>query len=151
MILPDFKGFPRTGRIIGLDWGARRTGVAVSDASREFVFVRPVIVTPRGDNSWARRVAELAGAENAKGIIIGMPVHSDGSPSEICDEIRAHAAQVCTYIDLPIAFIEENLTSVAAQESMGKVRRTDIKQRLDSEAARIILENAIALMRRSDV
>lgn len=148
MILPDFKAFPRVGRIIGLDWGARRTGVAVSDASREFVFTRPAILTPFGDTSWARRVAELSVAENAVGIVIGMPVHADGTPSEICDDIRTNAAQVCTYVDLPVCFIEENLTSVAAQESMGKVRRADIKQRLDSEAARVILENAIAVMRR---
>jgi len=45
-------------------------------------------------------------------------------------------------------FIDENLTSHAAQESMGRVRRADIKQRLDSESARVILENAIAVMRR---
>lgn len=43
MILPNFNDFPRVGRILGVDWGASRTGVAVSDASREFVFVRPVI------------------------------------------------------------------------------------------------------------
>lgn len=148
MILPDFKAFPRVGRIIGLDWGARRTGVAVGDVSHEFVFVRPAIVTPRGDASWARRVADLAKEENAVGIVIGMPVHLDGRPADVADEIRRNAAEVCTYIDLPIAFIEENLTSVAAQESMGKVRVKDIKQRLDSEAARVILENAIAVIRR---
>ncbi len=37
MILPDFKAFPRVGRILGIDWGLRRIGVAVSDPSREFV------------------------------------------------------------------------------------------------------------------
>ena len=48
MILPNFNDFPRTGRILGVDWGARRTGVAVSDASREFVFTRPAILSGRG-------------------------------------------------------------------------------------------------------
>ena len=110
MILPDFKAFPRTGRIIGLDWGARRTGVAVSDASREFIFTRPAIVTP-GEN-------------------------------------MRNATELCTYVDLPICFIDENLTSFAAQESMGRVRVSDIKCRLDSEAARVILENAIAIINR---
>jgi RNase H-fold protein (predicted Holliday junction resolvase) len=45
--------------------------------------------------------------------------------------------------------IEENLTSVTAQESMGRVRVRDIKQRLDSESARVILENAIAIIKRA--
>ena len=41
MILSDYKDFPRAGRIISLDWGLRRCGVAVSDESREFTFTRP--------------------------------------------------------------------------------------------------------------
>lgn len=148
MILSDFKDFPRVGRIIGLDWGARRTGVAVSDASREFVFVRPPIVLPRGDTSWARRVAELSHAENAVGIVIGRPVHADGNVGETFDAILRNATELCTYSDLPICFIDENLTSFSAQESMGRVRVSDIKQRLDSESARVILENAIAVINR---
>ena len=51
--------------------------------------------------------------------------------------------------DLPICMIEENLTSVEAQESMGRVRVRDIKQKLDSESARVILENAIAIIKRA--
>lgn len=148
MILPDFKAFPHVGRIIGIDWGARRTGVAVSDFSREFVFVRPPIITPRGDVSWPRRVADIANTENAVGIVIGRPVHADGNVSETFDEILRNATQICTYIDLPICFIDENLTSHAAQESMGRVWRDDIKERLDSESARVILENAIAMINR---
>ncbi len=148
MILPDFKAFPRTGRIIGLDWGARRTGVAVSDASREFIFTRPAIVTSRGDVMWARRVADIVRDESAVGIVIGRPVHSDGTVSEIMDDIMRNATELCTYVDLPICFIDENLTSFAAQESMGRVRVSDIKRRLDSEAARVILENAIAIINR---
>lgn len=148
MILPDFKAFPRTGRIIGLDWGARRTGVAVSDVTREFVFTRPVVVTAHGDKNWARRIVDVIKAENVVGIVVGLPVHSDGTPSDTASDVRANVAELCTYVDLPVVFIDENLTSIAAQESMGRVRRVDIKQRLDSEAARVILENAIAIINR---
>ncbi len=148
MILPNFKDFPRVGRILGVDWGARRTGIAVTDPSREFVFVRPAIVSRRGGASIAREIASVALAEGVVGIVMGMPVRSDGMPSDTAASVRACAAEICTYVDLPIAFIEENLTSVAAQESMGKVRTADIKQRLDSEAARVILENAISVIRR---
>jgi RNase H-fold protein (predicted Holliday junction resolvase) len=49
---------------------------------------------------------------------------------------------------LPIAFIDENLTSRAAQDEMGRVRVADIKRDLDSAAARVILENAIAMINR---
>ena len=52
-------------------------------------------------------------------------------------------------IDLPICVLEENLTSVVAQEEMGRVRVRDLKEKLDSESARVILENAIAIINRS--
>ena len=148
MILPNFNDFPRMGRIIGIDWGARRTGVAVSDVSREFVFVRPAILSGRGGQSIARQIADLARVENAVGIVFGLPLHADGSPSDTTDAVRACAAELCTYVDLPIAFIDETLTSRAAQDDMGRVRVADIKRGLDSQSARVILENAIAVMRR---
>ena len=148
MILPNFNDFPRVGRIIGIDWGARRTGVAVSDASREFVFVRPPIIARQGGASVARQIADLARAENAVGIVFGLPLHVDGTPSETTGAVWACAGELCTYTDLPIAFIDETLTSAAAQEKLGKVRVSDIKRELDSESARVILENAIAVMGR---
>lgn len=127
MILPNFNDFPRTGRIIGIDWGARRTGVAVSDASREFVFVRPVIVARNGGVSVARQIADIALSESAVGIIFGIPHYLDGTESETTNDVRACAAELCTYTDLPIAFIDETLTSQMAQEEMGRVRINDIK------------------------
>lgn len=145
MILPDFKAFPRVGRIMGVDWGARRTGVAVSDASREFVFPRDVIAV-RNSMDTAPRVADMARGEGMSGIVIGLPLRGDGTESDTTVMVRQFANRLATLTDLPIVFIEENLTSVTAQEQMGRVRMRDIKQRLDSESARVILENAIAVM-----
>lgn len=148
MILPNFNDFPRSGRIMGIDWGARRTGVSVSDATRDFVFTRPAILSGRGGVSVARQVADLAHDECVVGIVFGLPVHADGTPSDTTDAVRACVAELCTYTDLPVAFIDETLTSRAAQDDMGRVRVADIKRGLDSESARVILENAIAIIRR---
>lgn len=148
MILPEFKAFPRTGRVLGVDWGAKRTGIAVSDETRNFFFAREPIIASKSGISIAKQIAELAKSENVVGIIFGLPLYSDGKESETTKLVRACATETCTYIDLPVAFIEENLTSFSAQESMGKVRISDIKQKLDSESARLILENAIALLNR---
>ena len=148
MILPDFNDFPRVGRILGIDWGASRTGIAVSDESRNFVFARPVIKTARNGLSVARQVADIAKTENVCGIVIGLPLYSDGSESETTNAVRVFATELCTYSELPVAFIDESFTSMSAQESMGKVRVSDIKSELDSEAARVILENAIAIIKR---
>ena len=149
MILPDFKAFPRAGRILGVDWGLRRIGVAVSSPMRDFVFVRDVIVMPRGAENHADLVADLAGQEQVSGIVVGLPVRGDGTESDTTKMVRDFVAKLATKTDLPICMIEENLTSVAAQESMGRIRLRDIKQKLDSESARVILENAIAIINRA--
>ena len=148
MILPNFNDFPRSGRIMGIDWGARRTGVAVSDNAREFVFVRPAILSGRGGESIAQQIADLARTENVVGIVVGLPLRIDGTASDTTDAVRRWATELCTYTDLPIVFIDETLTSAAAQQDMGRVRISDIKRGLDSESARVILENAIAVMAR---
>lgn len=149
MILPDFKAFPRYGRIVGIDWGARRVGVAVSDPERNFVFVRDALKFVRGDTSQAVRVARLVAEEGGVAIVVGLPIRNDGTESETTKMVRDFVADLERETDLPICMIEENLTSMVAQESMGRVRVRDIKERLDSESARVILENAIALINRA--
>lgn len=149
MILPDFKAFPRAGRILGIDWGLRRIGVAVSSPMRDFVFVRDVIVMPYGADNHADLVVNMAARENVVGIIVGLPVRGDGTESDTTKMVRDFVVKLATKTDLPICMIEENLTSSAAQESMGRVRVRDLKEKLDSESARVILENAIAMINRA--
>ena len=147
MISSDFKAFPRTGRIMGIDWGARRTGVAVTDMTQEFFFTRPPIVTPRGGDV-ATSVARMVGDENVVAIVVGLPRRTDGSDSETTIAVREFAGTLAGRVDVPIFLIDETLSSFAAQSDMGRVRRADIKEKLDSMAARVILENAIAMARR---
>ncbi len=147
MILKNFKDFPRVGRIIGIDWGAKRVGVAISDATREFVFARPQILVQRG-GCGEKLVVDLINTENVVGIVIGLPLHADGTESQTTIMVRDFANKLSQLTDLPIAFIDETLTSASAQEQMGRVRICDIKQKLDSESARIILENAISVINR---
>ena len=148
MILPDFKAFPRSGRIIGIDWGARRVGVAVSDETRSFVFVRDVIKMGVGDDA-GTIIARVAKEERVVGIVVGLPLYPDGAESDTTKMVREFVVNLSEKTDLPIILVEENLTSVVAQESMGRVRVRDIKERLDSQAACVILENAIALINRA--
>lgn len=148
MILSDFNDFPRAGRILGLDWGLRRCGVAVSDESRDFVFVRPPISVKTGQELIAGILA-IIGAERLVGIVIGLPLYADGSDSETTKMVREFADNLSKQTDLPIVFIEENLTSSAAQEEIGRKSIRQIKQELDSVSAKIILENAIAMLKRA--
>jgi putative Holliday junction resolvase len=150
MILTDFKDFPRNGRIMGIDWGAKRTGLAVSDERREFVFPRGVVRPPRreGDMHFGiiQKILQIIKDENIVGIVVGLPLRGDGSESDTTRAVRLFSAELAERTDLPIVFINENLTSMEAEERQKAKGR---KESLDSEAAAVILENAIALMKRN--
>lgn len=147
MILSDYKFFPRSGRIIGIDWGARRCGVAVSDDGRDFVFVRPQI-TVKNSEELLKKLSDIIIVEKFVGVVIGLPLHADGSDSSTTVKVREFANALSSLIDAPIIFVEENLTSAAAQEEIGRKKLHQIKQELDSVSAKIILENAIAMLKR---
>jgi len=147
MILSDYKDFPRNGRIIGLDWGLRRCGVAISDENRGFVFVRPQI-TVKTQNELIQKVVGIISTDKVSGIVLGLPLHADGTDSDTTKMVREFADCLSEKTDLPIIFVEENLTSAAAQEEIGCKSIPKIKQELDSVSAKIILENAIALLKR---
>lgn len=147
MILSDYKDFPRAGRIISLDWGLRRCGVAVSDENREFAFTRPQLYI-KSQPELIQKVCGIISEEKIVGIVIGLPLFSDGSESDTTKMVREFADSLVKNTDLPIIFVEENLTSAVAQEEIGRKSISKIKSELDSVSAKIILENAIAILKR---
>ena len=142
MILPNFKDFVATvkpsGRLMGIDWGAKRTGLAISDESRDFVFPRGAI----SGNDPIPEIMSTIASERIVGIVIGLPLWISGAESETTAAVRAFAARLVDDTDTPIVFMDESLTSV---EASGLTRN---RLKLDSAAAAVILENAIAMMKR---
>lgn len=150
MILQDFKVFPKRGRLLGIDWGAVRAGVAISDESQEFIFARPAIILKSSNqDSLAEQIANIAEKEKVAGIVMGLPIRLDGTESDTTQLVRKCAEEISFYTDIPIIFIDETLTSFSAQEQMGKLKIAELKQKLDSQSAKIILENAIDLIKRN--
>jgi len=147
MILSDYKDFPRVGRIIGIDWGLRRCGVAVSDENRGFVFVRPQLYVTN-QNELIQKILDILLTDKISGIVLGLPLHADGTDSDTTKQVREFANMLSEQTDLPIIFIEENLTSAVAQAEIGRKSISKIKQELDSVSAKIILENAISVLKR---
>ena len=147
MILSDYKDFPRKGRIIGIDWGLRRCGIAISDENRGFVFVRPQLYI-KNQEELIQSILNIINEDKISGIVIGLPLYSDGKDSETTLMVREFAEKISEKTSVPIVFIEENLTSSVAQEEIGRKSIQKIKQELDSFSAKIILENAIAVLKR---
>jgi putative Holliday junction resolvase len=126
---------------VALDHGARRIGVAVADSQLRMAFARPAIVARRADDA-VRRVVELARAENAPCVIIGLPLHADGSEGEQAAAARAFGARLAS-LGLEIAFHDERLSSWQASTELAASgapadRRSGA---LDSAAARVILQD----------
>ena len=147
MILSDFKVLEKKGRLLGIDWGARRTGIAVSDETKEFVFAREPVLAENVDNQ-VDKILDLLKSEKVVGIVLGLPLRMDGGDSDTTTAVRAFAQKLSDRTDVPIVFLDETLSSAEAQGQMGRVRSHEIKEKLDSQAARVILENAIAIIKR---
>lgn len=144
MALTDFKDFPRLGRLLGIDWGAVRLGLAVSTPDQAFVFESSQLANST-DHIAITEIIKIVESEKIVGIVLGLPLRGDGTDSGTTRMVRNFADALVAAVDIPIIFMEENLTSVEAAE------RVDIKKQkanLDSQSAVIILENAIAMIKR---
>ena len=131
--------------MLGIDWGAKRIGIAVSDQDGNFVFLRRAAPAAESLGSAASCIAEIAKSEGATGIVVGLPLRLDGTDSDTTKRVREFATELASATDIPIILFDESLTSFEAAE------RTKDKSLLDSESARVLLENFIAACRRKRV
>ena len=132
------------GRILALDIGSSRVGVAVSDELQ--ITVRPLASIKRG--SWKqllRDIKHLVAELRAQAIVIGLPLRLDGTEGNAAIEMREMARKFRLSLTVPVHLHDERLTTFLAQENL-KAGRNDAKEiadRLDSEAAAIILRDFI--------
>ncbi|MEO8511843.1 MAG: Holliday junction resolvase RuvX [Chloroflexota bacterium] len=128
-------------RYLALDHGARRIGVAVADGETRMAFARPAIMT-RGADAAAQQVAQLARAEGASCVIIGLPLHADGGEGEQATAVRAFGARL-TSLGLAVEFHDERLSSWQASTELAASGASAERHSgtLDSAAARIILQD----------
>ena len=132
-------------RIIAIDYGKRRTGVAVSDALG--MSVRGVTTLKNlTDISAVERIAELAVELDAEAIVVGVPVRADGSSGDAAERVHRFVARLKASVALPVHTIGEYLTSVEADSRMREQGLTaaERKERIDEAAAVIMLEEFLA-------
>lgn len=127
-------------RVVALDHGARRIGVAVADLETGMAFARRAIQRRNLDHDLAL-LRELCTSEGVERVVIGLPLNMDGSEgaqAAAAREFGAHVAQ----IGLEVVYEDERLSSWEAAERLGTGgRRPDRGSgELDSTAARVILQ-----------
>jgi putative Holliday junction resolvase len=138
-----------TGRVLAIDVGERRIGLAISDSSR--TLARPLLTLRVGGSaeavaSVAREIARLAQEEDQGGlatIVVGLPVRLDGSPTGQTPKVHAFIAALRARTTVPIVHEDERLTSHEAESRLAERERDWRKRKaqLDAAAAAIILQD----------
>lgn len=128
-------------RILGLDVGERRIGVAIS--TPEGSLAVPLRVLERSEESAdLRAIAELAVAENATAIVVGHPISLDGSRGAQARSVEAFAHSLAETSGLAVELADERLTSAEAKRGRSQSSRSQRARRapVDDLAAAIILQ-----------
>ena len=133
------------GRVLALDIGAKRVGVAVSDELRLSVRALPTL----SRTSWKRllnSIAELCERFDVKVVVLGLPLRLDGTEGDSAREVRRVARNLELSLRLPVKLQDERLTSKAAEASLRSqgFGAGQIADRVDGEAAAFILKDFLS-------
>ena len=152
MIHDAFEDFaatlPKMTALVGLDFGEKTIGVAVSD--RIGAVATPLETIRRKKFTLdSTRLLEIISGRDINGIILGLPRNMDGSEGPRCQSTRAFARNLSRVTDLPIGFWDERLSTVAAERALleadtSRKRRAEV---IDHVAASYILQGALDRLR----
>lgn len=129
-------------RVIALDHGSKRVGVAIGDPLG--VIAQPLEFIPAEPlDAFFERLKLILSEKEVGQIIVGMPRNMDGSYGPAAEKVREFVERLKTEVDLPVRLWDERLTTAQAQRVLleGNVRRKDRKQRVDKMAAAILLQS----------
>lgn len=127
-------------RVLGVDFGGKRIGLAVGETEHEIASPRPAIEATGTLRLDAVNLAELAKKEAAEQVVVGLPLieGEETKMSRICRMLGAEIEK----LGFTVAYVDESLTSMTAESNLGKQGWTSgtVKKHLDSESACQILE-----------
>lgn len=131
-------------RLIGIDHGARRIGLAVADTETGMAFARPALRRTSRAADLAR-LARMADEEAADGFVIGLPLLEDGAEGAQAAAARAFGEALATVSGRRVTYVDERWTSWQAGTDLAAAGRrpTRASGELDSAAARVILQQCL--------
>ena len=142
MSLPGDDPLPERGRLLAVDVGNVRIGIAVCDIDRRMA--SPLETHQRGnDEVNARYFMKVAKVQEAVGFVVGLPLHMNGDEGSQVKEYRAFGAKLRTWTGLPVVFMDERCTSFVAETMLWDAGLTHKKRkaRQDQVAAQLFLQS----------
>ena len=148
--LTDISGLAEAGRIVAIDPGTKRIGVAVCDEHR--IVSRPLPVIQRA--SWKKLLTQIKNtlAEfDAVALVVGLPYNFDGTESDMSREARDMARKFALSLSVPVFLQDERATTYEARGRLWSagLEGGAVRKQVDSEAASIILTDFLARLAHS--
>lgn len=127
-------------RYLAIDYGTKRTGLAICD--RDETIASPLAVI-QGRESLLKKILDIIQAENVEAIVLGLPLNMDDSVGPQAKVVFKFAEQLKEQVDIPVHLQDERLSSFGAEEKLAPAdfTRSGKKKRLDAVAAAQILED----------
>jgi putative Holliday junction resolvase len=140
------------GRVLAVDYGERRLGLAVSDPTCVLATPLPTLVRRRGKRPPIAAILAVIAANDVDQLVVGLPLTLAGDESDWTREVRSFGEKLAERANLPVAFADERMTSVRAERtvrSLGLPRKErERKERVDAAAAVLILQSFLDARRR---
>lgn len=136
-------------RLLGLDVGTKKIGVALSDTT--LVVATPMETIRRGKlASDAEHLRRIVDEQRVGGLVIGLPINMDGSEGPRCQSVRQFARNIVKIIDVPHLFWDERLSTAAVTRALlaADLSRRRRAETVDKMAAAYILQGALDAARR---
>lgn len=131
-------------RVLGIDYGERRIGVAISDPTGTFATPLPTLTRRRGKRPPMGALQALARDHGAIALIVGLPLAADGTETEWCAEVRRFGDRLGSSLELDVYYVDERMTSARAERVVRSLalprRKREQKERVDAAAAALILQ-----------
>ena len=135
-------------RVLGIDYGARRIGLALSDATATLASPWRMLQRPPSEPETLRMlITEISALKNdddgLAAVVVGWPRRLDGSPTDLTPIVQTFAHSLKAQVDLPVILQDERLSSTEAESRLAR-REKDWrkrKQQLDAAAAAVILQD----------
>lgn len=139
------QGLQKDQRLLGIDYGEKSIGVALSDTRRKIATPYKTIHSKGNKRRDAQEVICLLEEMNAGGIIIGLPLNMNGTEGERCRETRAFVREILLLDDSPVLLWDERLSTKAVEGFMieGDLTRKKRKKVIDKTAASFILQGVL--------
>ena len=127
-------------RLLAIDFGDKRTGLAICDGQETIVSPLAVLNT---HGNLIDKIVEIINSQEAQGVVIGLPINMDGTEGPQVERINQFAEKLKRHTNLPIYFQDERLSSFDAEQKLigSELTRKKKKKRLDAIAAASILRD----------